>query len=92
MNALIIVVYCVSCVFVSAAVMKFLKTRWVYFVVSSTLPPVLLTLADALWQGDVSSWAAIGFVVAWLIALFCASTYYLLIRLVERSKHDHQAP
>jgi 4-amino-4-deoxy-L-arabinose transferase-like glycosyltransferase len=91
MNAVIMLLYCVSCFVVAAAVMKFLKTSWVYFLVSSTLPPLLLTLADALWQGEVDSWAAIGFVVAWLIALLCASLYYVAIKIIDSRKRKHQA-
>ena len=84
MNAIIVLLYCMFCFIVSAVVMKFLKTTWVYFVVSATLPPMVLTAADALWRGYLDTWASIGFIVAWLTALGCALAYYIVMKLVGK--------
>jgi hypothetical protein len=84
MNAMIVLLYCLFCFIVSALVMRFLKTTWVYFIVSATLPPMVLTAADALWQGSIDTWAGIGFIVAWLTALGCALAYFIVMKLAGK--------
>lgn len=70
--------YCFFCFTVSAAVLKFLKTWWAYFIISATLPPAVVIGADALWRGFLDAWADIAFLVAWLIAFGCAFGYYVI--------------
>jgi hypothetical protein len=81
-----IVGYCLFCIAVSAAVMKFLKTWWAYLIVSATLPAMIVIGADALWRGFLDAWADIAFVVAWLIALGCALAYYVSWRLISKGR------
>jgi len=80
----IILGYCVFSFVVSAVALKFLKTTWVYFLVSATLPPLVVMAADALWRGYIDTWANIAFIVAWLIAFGCALVYYVIMRLAAR--------
>ena len=42
--------FCLFCFAVSATAMKFLKTRWVYFLTSATVPAMVLVAVDALWR------------------------------------------
>lgn len=84
MNAMIVLGYLLLCFVVSAVVRKYLKTTWVYFIVSATLPPMVLTAADALWRGYLDTWASIGFIVAWLTALGCAVVYYVVMKLAGK--------
>jgi hypothetical protein len=76
--------YCLFCLAVSAAVGRFLKTWWAYFIVAATLPAMIVVGADALWRGFLDAWADIAFVVAWLIAFGCALGYYILMRLIRK--------
>lgn len=57
--------------------MRFFKTTWVYFLVATLLPPLILVLAGAFERGYFDSWALIAFIVAALIALACCSVYYV---------------
>jgi phage shock protein PspC (stress-responsive transcriptional regulator) len=84
MNAMIVLGYLLFCFVVCALVRRYLKTTWVYFIVSATLPPMVLTAADALWQGHLDTWASIGFIVAWLTAFGCAVAYYIVMWLAHR--------
>ena len=93
MNQFIAIIgYCLFCIVVSAVAMKYLKTWWVYFIISVTLPPMMLVGADALWRGYLDAWADIAFIVAWLIAFGCALGYYLVRRLIDRSGHPRGRP
>ena len=83
MNAMIVLGYLLLCFVVSAVVRRYLKTTWVYFIVSATLPPMVLTAADALWRGELE-WVGIGFIVAWLTAFGCALAYYVVMWLAHR--------
>jgi amino acid transporter len=83
-QSIIILGYCVFSFVVSAVVMKFLKTTWVYFLISATLPPMVLMAVDAVWRGYLDTWASIAFVVSWLIAFGCALVYYVIIRLAGK--------
>jgi hypothetical protein len=71
---------------VSAVARKYLRTTWVYIIVSATLPPMILIAADALWRGHLDTWATIAFVVAWLIALVFALAYLAIVRLAAKKK------
>jgi hypothetical protein len=84
MNAIILLGYLLFCFVASAVVRKYLKTTWVYFIVSATLPPMVLAAADALWLGYLDTWASIGFIVAWLTAFGCALAYYIVMWLAHR--------
>lgn len=68
----------------SAAAMKFLKTRWVYFLTSATVPAIVLVAVDALWRGFLDTWADIAFVVSWLITFGCALLYYVIKRGLDK--------
>ena len=76
--------FCLFCFAVSAAAMKFLKTRWVYFLTSATVPAIVLVAVDALWRGFLDTWADIAFVVSWLIAFGCALLYYVIKRGLDK--------
>ena len=85
MNQFVFIVgYCLFCVAVSAVVMKFLKTWWVYFIVSATLPAMIVVGADVFWRGFLDAWADIAFIVSWLIAFGCALGYYVLRQLIDK--------
>jgi phosphotransferase system glucose/maltose/N-acetylglucosamine-specific IIC component len=95
MNAAIVLFYCLFCLVVSGVAMRYLRTMWVYFIVSATLPPMVLLAADALWRGYIDTWAGIGFIVAWLTALGCAFVYYFVMRLAhkrDRAKSETGGP
>jgi hypothetical protein len=77
--------YCLLSVAVSALVMKFLKTTWVYLVVSSLLPPMIFVGGTAVWHGHLDAWSDIAFIVSWLISLGCALAYYVLRRLMDKA-------
>jgi hypothetical protein len=76
--------FCLFCFAVSATAMKFLKTTWVYFLTSATVPAMVLVAVDALWRGSLDTWADIAFVVSWLIAFGCALVYYLIKRALDK--------
>jgi hypothetical protein len=76
--------YCLFSFAVSAVAMKFLKTAWVYFLVSATLPPMLFIGGVSLWHGYLDAWSDIAFIVSWLIAFGCALVYYVIIRLAGK--------
>lgn len=76
--------YCLFCVGVSAIAIRALKTTWVYFVVSTTLPAMALVGVDVIWRGYLDVWADIAFVVSMLIAFACALGYYLLRRRTDK--------
>jgi hypothetical protein len=76
-----IVAYCIVAIVVTAIGLKFLKTRWVYLLVGSLLPPMLFIGGDALWRGTFSVWDDVVFVVLTFIALGIA-VGLLLGRLV----------
>jgi len=85
MNQLIFISgYCLFSVAVSAVVMKFLKTTWVYFLVASLLPPMIFIGGTALWHGYLDAWSDIAFIVSWLISFGCALGYYILRRLIDK--------
>jgi len=77
----VIVGYSIVCFGLSALVMRYLKTWWVYFIVAPLLPPLLLVAADMLFRGVLDTWAGIAFVVAWLIALGCSLAYFVAKRI-----------
>lgn len=83
-QSIFILGYCLFCFAVSAVVMKFLRTTWVYFLVSATLPPMLFIGAVSLWHGYLDAWSDIAFMVSWLIAFGCALVYYVVRRLVDK--------
>jgi len=76
--------FCLFCFAVSATAMKFLKTTWVYFLTSATVPAMVLVAVDALWRGFLDTWADIAFVVSWIIAFGCALCYYLIKRGLDK--------
>jgi len=90
MNAMIVLGYLLFCLVVAAVVRKYLKTTWVYFIVSATLPPMVLTAVDALWRGYLDTWASIGFIVAWLTAFGCAFAYYIVMWLARRKNAKNE--
>jgi hypothetical protein len=75
-----IIGYSIFCFGISAVVMRFLRTWWVYFIVAPILPPMLLIAIDALWRGFLDTWASIAFVVSWVIAFACSLSYYMVRR------------
>jgi hypothetical protein len=83
-----IIGYCLFCLAISAVVMIFLKTTWVYFLVSATLPAVLFVGGVAVWDGHLDAWSDIAFMVSWLIALGCSFVYYVTRRLGAKGKAD----
>ena len=76
--------YCLFCFMVSVMAMKFLRTAWVYFLVSAMLPAMVLVGVDMLWRGYLDAWADIAFVVSSLIAFACAVVYYAVRRVVDK--------
>lgn len=91
-QSLIILVYCVFCFVVSAVAMRFLRAAWLYFLISATLPPIVVIAADALWHGSLDTWASVAFVVAWLIAFGCALAYFLIARLARKRNAEKTGP
>lgn len=81
-----IIGYSVFCFGLSAVVMKFLRTWWVYFIVAPILPPMLLIAIDVLWRGFLDTWASIAFVVSWLIAFACSLAYYIARRIADSKR------
>lgn len=65
----LVFLYCLLCLAIAAGLLHALKTTWVYLVVSSLLPPMLVLGIDSLWRGGVSVWADIVFVMLLLIAI-----------------------
>jgi hypothetical protein len=86
-----IIGYSIFCFALSAVVMKFLRTWWVYFIVAPLVPPMLLIAIDVLWRGFLDTWASIAFVVSWLIALGCSVAYYIAKRIADSRRDPGQS-
>jgi hypothetical protein len=80
--------FCLFCVAISAIAMKVLKTTWVYFLVSTTLPTMALVGVDVMWRGYLDAWADIAFAVSMLIAFTCALGYYLFRHVVGKGRNS----
>jgi hypothetical protein len=78
--------FCMVCFGISAAGWKIFKSRWVYFFVSTTLPPMMLVAIDAMWTGYLDTWASIAFVVSMSISFACALAYFIFRKIVESKK------
>lgn len=93
MNQFIFVVgYCLFSVAIAAVVMRFLKTTWVYFLVSSLLPPMIFVGATALWHGYLDAWSDLAFIMSWLISFGCTLGYYILRWLVGKGDGANGEP
>jgi hypothetical protein len=89
-QSVVILGYCLFCFALSAVVMKFLRTTWVYFLVSATAPVMVLIGGDALWHGYLDVWSDIAFIVSWLIAFGCGLVYYVVIRSTRKRERDKE--
>ena len=89
-NQGIVFFYCVFAVAICALGLKFLKTVWVYFLVSTLLPPMLLIGGDAAWHGRFSVWDDIVFIVLALIAFGIALVLFVARFVWLRTRQPQQ--
>ena len=65
---------------ICAAALRLFKTTWVYFLVSSFLPPMLFIAVTSIARGSIDPLAHVAFLVAWAIAFAIAVAVYLFWR------------
>jgi hypothetical protein len=73
---------------VSAVGLRYLQTLWVYFLVTSLLPPMLMIGGDAVWNRGVDAWDHIVFVVLLLIAFGVSVVVRVASRLLYRRTEE----
>ena len=84
--------YCFLAIAVSAGVLRYVKRFLLYALISATVPPFVLTAADAVYRGYIDSWSYPAFVIAWFISFACAVVYFFAKRAFEKSKQDPSGP
>jgi hypothetical protein len=83
---LVVFLYLVLCVVIAGICHRFVKTRWVYFLTASLVPPLLMVGGDSVWHGRISVWADIVFIVLCLIAFGISVVVHLVGYLLRRRK------
>jgi len=84
----LVFLFCLLCLAIAAGLLHALKTTWVYLVVSSLLPPMLVLGVDSLWSGGVSVWVDIVFVVLLLISFGVALIVLAASAAIRRWKRS----
>lgn len=83
--------FCVFSFAVSAFVYKWMKTFVAYAFVSATASAMFLQLIGFAIYGQIDEWGYIAFPVTWVIALVCA-TFYFLVKRDARRGHGQSQP
>ena len=84
--------YCLVSIATAAVVLRLFKGFVGYSLISASIPPFVLTAADALYRGYIDSWSYPAFVIAWFISFGCAVLYFFAKRAFDRRKQAVSKP
>lgn len=75
--------FCLLCFALCVATKVCLRKTWLYFVVSITLPPLVVVGIDFFENGYLDTWTLIAFVVVTFLAFVCSLLYFIAWRVIK---------